>query len=49
LMIGSAGRKAGKTELACALITRKSYHDMNLNIGKCVWLTFKASAMRVLD
>lgn len=35
--------------ILCALITRKSYHDMNLNIGKSVWLTFKASAVRVLD
>jgi len=30
-----------------ALITRKSFFDMNLNIGNRVWLTFKANAVKV--
>ena len=32
----------------CALVTRKSFHEMNLNIGKPVWVTFKANAVKVL-
>jgi len=32
----------------CAVLTRKSFENMNLNVGKTVWLTFKASAVRVL-
>jgi len=32
----------------CALITRSSYEQLNLNIGKEIWLTFKATAVRVL-
>ena len=32
----------------CSLITRKSYHDMHLNVGKDVWVTFKANAVRVI-
>jgi len=31
----------------CALITRKSYQDMGCNIGKHVWATFKANAVKV--
>jgi tungstate transport system ATP-binding protein len=32
----------------CAVLTRKSFADMDLNIGKSVWVTFKASAVRIL-
>jgi len=34
--------------LLCALVTRRSYADLGLNIGKEVWATFKANAVRVL-
>lgn len=33
----------------CALITRRSFLDMGLNIGKRVWVTFKANAVKVLE
>ncbi|MFC1586227.1 ABC transporter ATP-binding protein [Fibrobacterota bacterium] len=33
----------------CALITHKSFFDMGLNIGKSVWLTFKANAVKVFQ
>ena len=29
------------------LITHKSFHDMELNIGKEVWITFKANSVKV--
>jgi molybdopterin-binding protein len=32
----------------CALITRRSFLDMNMNIGKKVWVTFKANAVKVI-
>lgn len=32
----------------CALVTRRSYYDMGLNIGKKVWATFKANSVKVL-
>lgn len=32
----------------CALITRKSFLDMGFNIGKSVWATFKANAVKVI-
>lgn len=32
----------------CAVLTRKSFDDMDLNIGKSVWITFKANAVRIL-
>lgn len=32
----------------CAVITHKSFHDMGLNIGKRVCLTFKANSVKVL-
>jgi len=32
----------------CALITRRSYDNMGLNIGKKVWATFKANSIKVL-
>lgn len=32
----------------CALVTRRSYGDMGLNVGHPVWITFKANAVRVL-
>lgn len=30
----------------CALITHRSFTDMNLNVGKPVWVTFKANAVK---
>jgi tungstate transport system ATP-binding protein len=32
----------------CALITQRSYSSMGLNIGKKVWLTFKANSIKLL-
>jgi tungstate transport system ATP-binding protein len=32
----------------CAVLTRKSFVNMGLNIGKTVWITFKANAVKVL-
>jgi len=32
----------------CAVLTRKSFDDMRLNVGQTVWVTFKASAVKVL-
>jgi len=32
----------------CALITRRSFLDLDLNIGRRVWVTFKASAVKVI-
>jgi tungstate transport system ATP-binding protein len=32
----------------CAVVTRKSFVGMGLNIGKSVWVTFKANAVKVL-
>ena len=32
----------------CALITHRSFTDMNLNVGKHVWVTFKANAVKVI-
>ena len=32
----------------CILITQKSYHDMGLNIGSPVWVTFKANSVKVI-
>ncbi|MCP4652721.1 MAG: ABC transporter ATP-binding protein [Candidatus Omnitrophica bacterium] len=32
----------------CALITHHSFYNMSLNIGKKVWLTFKANSIKVL-
>lgn len=32
----------------CALITYKSFHDMNLNIGKKVWATFKTNSIKII-
>jgi len=34
--------------LICAMITRRSFLDMGLNVGERVWLTFKATAVKVL-
>jgi tungstate transport system ATP-binding protein len=31
----------------CALITHRSFHGMELNIGKKIWVTFKANAVKV--
>ena len=33
----------------CTLITRRSFDDMGLNIGKSVWATFKANAVKVIE
>jgi molybdopterin-binding protein len=33
--------------MLCALVTRKSYSDMRFNIGRHVWATFKANAVKV--
>lgn len=32
----------------CALITRKSFLNMGFNIGKSVWVTFKANAVKII-
>lgn len=32
----------------CALVTRRSYDGMNLNVGRDVWVTFKANAVKVI-
>lgn len=32
----------------CAVLTRKSFVNMGLNVGKTVWVTFKANAVKVL-
>lgn len=32
----------------CALVTKKSFADMGLNVGKRIWVTFKANAVKVL-
>ena len=32
----------------CALITRRSFLDMDMNIGRSVWVTFKANAVKVI-
>lgn len=32
----------------CALITRRSYADLELNVGDDVWVTFKANSVNVL-
>ncbi len=32
----------------CAVVTSKSFYKMGLNIGKKVWITFKASAVQVI-
>ena len=32
----------------CALITTRSFEEMGLNVGRRVWVTFKATAVRVL-
>lgn len=32
----------------CALVTKKSYVDLGLNIGKEIWATFKANAVKVI-
>ena len=34
--------------LLCALVTKRSYVDLDLNIGKKVWATFKANAVKVI-
>jgi molybdopterin-binding protein len=33
----------------CTVITRRSFDDMGLNIGKSVWATFKANAVKVIE
>lgn len=33
----------------CALITHRSFHNLQLNIGKKVWVTFKANSVKVID
>jgi len=33
----------------CALITHRSFHQMKLNIGKKVWITFKANSIKRID
>jgi len=32
----------------CALVTRRSYVEMDLNVGSPVWVTFKANAVKVI-
>ncbi len=32
----------------CALITQKSFYDMELNIGRKVWATFKANSIKLI-
>lgn len=32
----------------CSLITQQSYSDLGLNVGKEVWVTFKANAVKVI-
>ena len=34
--------------ILCALITRRSYLNMDMNIGKSVWVTFKANAVKLI-
>lgn len=33
----------------CVLITKKSFHDLGLNIGSKVWITFKVHSVKVID
>ena len=33
----------------CTVVTRRSFDDMGLNIGKSVWATFKANAVKVIE
>ncbi len=32
----------------CTLITQKSFHDLKMNIGSKVWVTFKANSVQVI-
>jgi len=32
----------------CTLITQKSFHDLGMNIGSKVWITFKANSVQVI-
>lgn len=33
----------------CAMVTRRSFLDMGMNIGEKVWITFKANAVKIIS